>query len=146
MGLIDDVTKIVNELPAQLSEKNGIYSFEIVVAERKTFLSKKKLTYSAKFRVDEAIKTIKFTEMLKESGSGFNSGGMDGEMSMGMGFKAETYNTMSGAREGTIQEQSELFGKKYTYAFDYARIRTDIEKKAQENGYAFAYQITSIGL
>lgn len=146
MSLIEDITKIVNDLPAQLSEKNGIYTFDVLVAERKAFLSKKKLTYNAKFRIDDTTKTIKFTEMLKESGSGFNSGGVDDEMSMGMGFKAETYNTMSGAREGTIQEQSDLFGKKYTYSFDYAQIRTNIEKKATEHGYVFAYQITSIGL
>ena len=146
MSVIDDLTKIVADLPAQLSEKEGIYSFEIRVAERKAFLSKKTLTYSAKFCINDEEKTIKFTGMLKESGSGFNAGGMDGEMSAGFGFKTETYNTMSGAREGSIQEQSDLFGKKYTYDFDFARIRTMVETAATQNDYIFAYQITSIGL
>ena len=48
--------------------------------------------------------------MLKECGFGLSSGGDD--MSPGFGFKAGTYNTMSGAREGGIKEQSTLFGRK----------------------------------
>jgi hypothetical protein len=148
MALIDELKTIVSEIPAELQEKDGIYSFETLVAERKAFLSKKKLTYSAKFRINGEGKEIKFTEMLKESGSGLSSGGtgFDGEMSAGFGFKTESYNTLSGAREGTIEEQSSLFGKKYEYKFDFGAMRKKFEEKAKENGYQFAYQITSIGL
>ncbi|MCC7572482.1 MAG: hypothetical protein KO464_03730 [Candidatus Methanofastidiosum sp.] len=116
------------------------------LAERKAFLAKQKLIYSAKFRVDEQNKEVRFTEMLKESGAGMSSGGIDSGMSPGFGFKKESYNTMSGAREGTIEEQSNLFGKKYEYKFDYGAIRKKFESKATEHGYKFTYKVTSVGL
>lgn len=148
MNAIDEIKAVVSAIPAELVEKKGIYEFEVLVAERKAFLSKKKLTYSAKFRVDDENKMVKFTEMLMESGSGlsFGGGGFDDDMSPGFGFKTTSYNTMSGAREGTIEEQSNLFGKKYEYKFDFGAIRKSIEEKAKEAGYEFKYQITSIGL
>lgn len=147
MEIIDELKKIISEIPTNFNEKNGIYSFEVLVAERKAFLSRKKLVYSAKFRVNEEGKEVKFTEMLKESGFGLTSGGgFDDSMSPGFGFKKESYNTLSGAREGNIEEQSNLFGKKYEYNFDFGEIRKKIEEKVKENGYKFSYQVTSIGL
>ncbi|KYC44606.1 MAG: hypothetical protein APG12_01621 [Candidatus Methanofastidiosum methylothiophilum] len=145
MSLTDDLKNIVSRIPAKINEKKGIYEFEVILAERKAFLSKQKLIYSAKFRVDEQNREVRFTEMLKESGAGMSSGGSD-DMSSGFGFKKESYNTMSGSREGTIEEQSRIFGKKYEYNFDYGSIRKQFESKTKENGYKFTYKITSIGL
>jgi hypothetical protein len=142
--LLDDINTIVTAIPAQLKERKGLYSFEFTVAERKAFLSTKKLTYRAAFRIDEVIKELRFSEMLKESGSGISSGIDD--MSPGFGFRAETYKTGIGPREGNIAEQSRLFGKKYNYSFDYSKIRKDIEAAAVKAGYGFKYLITSIGL
>ena len=51
--LIDEIKKYVEGIPAILKEKRGVYSVEFTVAEGKVFLSKKKLAYSAKFRIDE---------------------------------------------------------------------------------------------
>lgn len=138
--LIDEIKKFVEGIPATLKEKRGVHSLEFTVAERKVFLSKKKLTYSAKFRVDEDNKELRFTEMLKEAGSGVSAG--DG----GFGFKKETYKTGAGPREGSIDEQSKLFGAQYTYTFDFSKVRTFIESEAGKAGYAFRYQITSHGL
>ena len=146
MSITDELKNIVSGIPAKISEKKGVYEFEVPLAERKAFLSKQKLIYSAKFRVDEGNKEVRFTEMLKESGAGMSSGGMDSGMSPGFGFKKQSYNTMSGAREGTIEEQSNLFGKKYEYKFDFAAIRKKFESKAKENGYKFTYKVTSAGL
>lgn len=142
--LIDEIEKIARQIPAELKERKGIHSLEFVIAERKVMLSKKKLTYAAKFRLDEAKKELRFTEMLKESGSGFSSG--DSEFSQGFGFKAQTYKTGSRPREGSIKEQSVLFGKQYSYNYDFSQIRGALEKAAAENGYALKYQITDIGL
>jgi hypothetical protein len=142
--LIDEIKRIAKEIPAELKEKKGVYSLEFTIAERKVMLSKKKLTYSAKLRIDEGKKELRFTEMLKEAGSGFTSG--DGDISPGFGFKVETYKTGSGGREGNIKEQSVLFGKEYSYNYDYSKIRNALEKAATEAGYAFKYQITSQGL
>lgn len=136
------VEKIANELGGNLAEKKGILRVEATIAERKAFLSRKKLTYSFQVKIDDEKKEVKFSEMLKEAGSGFSSGGgFDGEMSTGFGFKKESYNTLSGAREGTIEEDSKLFGKTYEYKFDWSKTRKEIETAAEKEGYKFAYSI-----
>lgn len=142
--LVDEIKKFVEGIPATLKEKRGVYSVEFTVAERRVFLSKKKLTYSAKFRVDEDNKELRFTEMLKESGAGMSPG--DSGFGPGFGFKKESYKTGTGPREGSIEEQSKLFGAQYSYTFDFSKVRTFIEREAVKAGYAFKYQITSLGL
>lgn len=143
MQIPDEIGKIAAAMGGKLTEKKGVISVESVIAERKAFLSKKRLTYTFKVRIDADAKQVAFTEMLKEAGSGFSSGGDD--MSTGFGFKKETYNTMSGAREGSIEESSKLFGKSYEFKFDYSRTRNDVERVAQEAGYAFRYQVIPLG-
>ncbi len=138
------ITQVKNStLPynGKWSEKKGLWEFAAVIAERKAFLSKKKLTYSLKMRIDEGAKTVKFSEMLTEAGSGFSSGG---DMDSGFGVKTESYNTFSGARTGTIQEQSTLFGKDYSYSFNYAEIRTKIQAVVEQAGYKFDYQVLPV--
>ena len=141
---VDEIERFLERIPATLKEKRGVYSVEFTVAERKTFLSKKRLTYSARFRIDEEKKELRFTEMLKESGAGLSSG--DGEPGPGFGFKKETYKTGAGPREGSIEEQSRLFGQEYSYAFDFSTVRTFIEAEAAKAGYTFKYHITPLGL
>ena len=120
-------------------ESYGI-SFKKLVAERKTFLSTKKLEYSGKIKVDDVKKEVVFSDMLKESGNGLSMGG-GSDMSSGFGFSASTYSSGLNGRSGTIQEQSELFGKKYTYTFKYDELRTLIEEIAKKEGYIFRYSI-----
>jgi hypothetical protein len=142
MVLAEEIKKFAVSIPAAIGENRGIYELSFIVAERKAFLTRQKLEYRAKFRIDDASRVLKFTEMLKESGAGLSSG----ETTPGFGFKAETYNTSSKAREGTIEEQSNLLGKKYEYKFDFKTIRPKIEEMAAKAGYQFKYQVTSIGL
>jgi len=142
--MIDDIKKSLDSYTGDWSEKKGLYEFKSVIAERKAFLSTKKLTYSFKMRIEEESKVVKFSEMLMEAGSGFTSGGYDDGMSTGFGFKTETYNTTNGGREGNIQEQSDLFGKKYEYTFDYKDIRSKVEEVAKGEGYIFEYQILPV--
>ncbi len=142
--LAEEIAKFVATIPATLEEKRGIYSIEFVIAERKAFLSKKKLTYSAKFRIHDEKRELHFTEMLRESGAGAYSG-LD-DSSPGFGFRRETYKTGAGPRGGTIEEQSRLFGKEYSYVFDFAKVRTVVEAAATKAGYAFAYHLTAHGL
>ena len=144
MALRDELAAYAKSIPAELKEKKGVYTLECTVAERKVLLSKKKLTYSAKFRVDDEKREVRFTEMLKEASSGMSSG--DGDFGSGFGFKKESYKTGAGPREGSIEEQSTLFGKQYSYSFDFSTVRRRVEELAQQAGYAFAYQITPIGL
>jgi len=147
MDIKESVKKIADGLGRKISGKGNVLSCEATITERKVFLSKKKLTYAFKVKVDDEAKTIRFTEMLKEAGSGFSTGGggLDSEMSTGFGFKKETYNTMSGVREGTIEESSKLFGKTCEYKFDYSKARKQIEAIAEEAGYKFDYSVLSTG-
>jgi len=145
MNLIDDIKSKLKHIPGEWKEKNGVFEFKAVIAERKSFLSTKKLTYSAKLRISDETKEVKFTEMLVERGFGLSGGSGDG-MSPGFGFKAESFNTLSGARLGSISEQSNLFGKTYDYLFDWGVVRKKVEETAKKNSYRFKYQITGIGL
>lgn len=144
MAISDDIAGMAGSIGAEIKEKKGVYTIRLTVAERKAFLSRKKLEYIAKYRVDEAARELCFTEMLKESGAGVSGGGDD--ISPGFGFKAETYKTGAGPREGTITEQSQYFGKQYSYNYDFSAIRTWVEQAATAAGYAFDYTVTSAGL
>jgi hypothetical protein len=139
--LIDDCKKALNSYGGKWNEKKGLWDFSTVIAERKSFLSKKKLTYALKIRIDDAGKVVKFSEMLTEASSGLSSGS---DMDSGFGFKTETYNTFGGAPKGTIEEQSTLFGKDYSYTFNYAEIRQKVQAAVENAGYQFAYQILPV--
>ena len=137
MGLIDQITQYARGIPAEIKEKKGLYTIQMTVAERKAFLSKQKLTYQAKLRVDDGSKAVQFSEMLSESSTGMDSPGMT--------FQTENYRTGKGGRqESGIEQQADLFGKKYDYAFDFKAIRGEIERLSQAAGYEFKYQITPL--
>ncbi len=128
--------------PKNFIEKRGnIFLLDFIVAERKAFLRTDKLTYSAKLKIDENKKEIIFFEILKESGAGFSAGGSDDDYGSGFGFKVEKTKIGPGGREGTIEEQSVLFGKKYEYKFTYEKIRQDIKTLAEKKGYSFIYTL-----
>ena len=143
--MIEEIKKALESYPGEWKEKKNIWEFSTTIAERKAFLSKNKLTYSAKMRIDADAKVLKFSEMLIESGSGLSSGGgFDDGMTAGFGFKTESYNTMRGAREGNIEEKSNLYGKKFEYKFDYKEVRSKIEETAKRAGFEFEYQILPV--
>ncbi len=141
----ENIKRVLEPYGGEWREKKGVWEWSTVIAERKAFLSKKKLTYSARMRIDDAARAITFSEMLVESGSGLSSGGgFDDGMSSGFGFKSESYNTTGGARTGHIAEQSNLFGKTYQYSFDWQEIRARVEAVANANGYQFDYQVLPV--
>ncbi|AKG54265.1 hypothetical protein DGWBC_1639 [Dehalogenimonas sp. WBC-2] len=137
--LIDDIKAIIAAIPARIEERNNLYSFGFIVAERKAFLSTRKLTYMAMFRLNEIEKELQYSEMLKETGSGLSSS--ESGTSPGLGFKMEKYKATTGARKGGITEQSMLFGKRYNYNFDYSKLRTQIEDAVKKAGYSFKYHV-----
>jgi hypothetical protein len=135
MTLSSRIQEHVKSQKAAIKESKGIVEFTVLVAERKAFLSTQKLQYTAKYRILDDQKTIHYFEMLRESGSGMSTGGdLD---TPGFGFKTESYKTGSVGREGNIEQQSSLFGKKYEYQFDFKDLRSKIEEMAQEEGYQF---------
>ncbi|MBN2256415.1 MAG: hypothetical protein JW704_01055, partial [Anaerolineaceae bacterium] len=128
MSFLSEIQNYIKTIPAELKESKGVYELTVTVAERKAFLSTQKLQYQAKFRIIEDPKLLRFTEMLKESGAGISSGS-DFD-SPGFGFKTETFKSGGSIREGTIEEQSTLFGKKYEYRFDFKTVREKIKELA----------------
>ena len=66
--MLDKIQAYAGRLGAELTEKKGVWQLSKLIAERKAFLSTKKLTYPAKFRIDAETKTLKFTELLAEKG------------------------------------------------------------------------------
>ncbi|ACI22090.1 MULTISPECIES: hypothetical protein [Thermodesulfovibrio] len=140
--LIDEIKKLLQNYDGSLEEKKDTYKFETVIAERKSFLSRKKLMYIIKFKIDDIYRKFIFSEMLKETGFGLSSSAGDDEMSSGFTFKK--YKTKQGFGtpiEETIEEQSNLFGQKYNYKFDFKVIREKIKQISQQNGYEFEYKI-----
>lgn len=140
--IIEKIAEVVNSHGGDFEQKKDTYKGEILIAERKSFLSRKKLIYIIKFKIDDINGKFIFSEMLKETGFGLSSSAGDDEMSSGFTFKK--YKTKQGfgtPTEGTIEEQSNLFGKKYTYKFDFKTIREKIKQITQQYGYEFEYKI-----
>ena len=140
MSLTDKLIEASAIMPAKLErQKDGSLTADVTLAERKAFLSKKKLQYKCRARVDDAARKVRFWEMLIEKGSGISGGStdFDGGMSPGFGFKKETYKTGGKEREGTIEESSTLFGKDYSYSWDYAAVRKALRAVAEAEGYEF---------
>jgi hypothetical protein len=141
MTLLLAIQEFAKTIPADIKELKGIQELTFTVAERKAFLSTQKLQYVAKIRILDDQKLVRFAEMLKESGAGISTGS-DFDSSPGFGFKTETYKTGGAGREGSIEEQSNLFGKKYEYRFDFKTIRGKIEELAKTEGYQFQKKLT----
>lgn len=145
MALADEIRSYLgNEVGAKVGGKRDKGDATLIIAEQKSFLSKKKVEYSAKFKVDESERVVRFFEMLKESGSGMSSG--DGDVGGGWGVSKSTYKSGTGGREGTIEAQGSLLGNKYAFTFDYAAVRKAIQEIAERNGYRFEYQVTPKGI
>jgi len=139
MAISDEILEFFKSVSTpEIKGHNSFYDVRFVIAERKAFLSKQKLEYQAKYKIDDANKVVEFTEMLKEVKSGFSVG----DDISGAGFKSEKYSIGDKKREGTISEQSNIFGKKYQYEFDFKTIRTKIEEIVKKSGYQFKYNMT----
>lgn len=134
MSLQDELITAGSWFPGPLQpQKDGSLAMETLVAERKAFLSKRKLTYKCRLRVDDVARSVTFWEMLVEKGSGV-SGGDD--MAPGFGFKKETYSTKGKELSGSIEEASSLFGKDFDYNWDYTVVRNMVRGAAEAAGYS----------
>jgi len=139
LSLGDKLIAASENLPGRfIEQKDGTFLLEAKIAERKVLVQKKTLMYKAHLRVDDQKKVVRFFEILKETAFGMSSGGDAMDISPGFGIKMETYKVAGKAREGSIKEQSKLFGKEYKYSFDWANVRKTVEEKAREAGYSLS--------
>ena len=135
MSLKGKLVEVSKNFPAEFKEqRDGSFILQFVVAERKVFLSKKKLIYKCKTRIDDMGKAVTFFEILCESSVGLSGGA-------GMGFTKETYGVRGKERKGNIEEQSRLFTKDYKYSFDYKKIREAIKREVEKAGYSFSVHL-----
>lgn len=135
MLLKEKFIEVSKSFPAEFKEqRDGSLMLQFIVAERKVFLSKKKLTYKCRVRISDEKREVTFFEMLSESNVGLSVGS-------GFEFKKETYGIKGKEREGGIEEMSRLFGKDYKYSFDYKKIREAIKKEAQDADYSFSVKL-----
>ncbi|MGB9665847.1 MAG: hypothetical protein ACPL2N_00850 [Candidatus Cryosericum sp.] len=120
-----------------LEQRDGSLLFNSIIGEGKTFLSKKVLAYRCRIKINDVEMKVYFFEILDERGSGLTTGSGDDEVlsTPGFGFKVEKYNTRNGTRRGTIEEQSALFGKEYTYKFNWNEVKDFAVEVANSFGY-----------
>ena len=145
MAVADEIRSYLgNDVGAKVGGKGQNGEAKLIIAEQKSFLSKKTVEYSARFKVLDDDRVVRFFEMLKESGAGMSAG--DGDVGGGWAVSKGTYKTGTGGREGSIEAQGSLLGNKYAFTFDYARIRMGVQAIAERNGYRFDYQLTPKGL
>jgi hypothetical protein len=145
MAVADEIRSyLANEVGAKVGGRSQSGDAKLIIAEQKSFLSKKTVEYSAKFKIEDGDRVVHFFEMLKESGSGMSAG--DGEVGGGWGVSKETYRSGAGGREGNIESQGSLLGNKYAFTFDYARIRVRVQAIAEQHGYRFEYRLAPKGL
>ena len=138
MAIIEEIEKIVEGKGGAFQRGKDACRFEILLAERKAFLTAKKLVYKASCKIDSSRHELKYSEILFEKGWGLSGGDID--RTPGFGFKAETYKLMPGKPpERVIEEQSSIFGKKYQYKFDLSDIRSRVREAATQNGLGFHY-------
>jgi hypothetical protein len=145
MAVADEIRSYLgNDVGAKVGGKGHSGDGKLVIAEQKSFLSKKTVEYFAKFKVEDEDRVVRFFEMLKESGSGMSAG--DGEVGGGWGVSKGTFKSGGKGLEGGIEAQGSLLGNTYAFTFDYAKIRSGVQQIAERNGYRFEYQVTPKGL
>jgi len=70
--LINEVRKLLQNYNGSLEEKQDAYKFETVIAERKSFLSRKKLMYIIKFKIDDIYRKLIVIVKIKSDISSFS--------------------------------------------------------------------------
>lgn len=138
MDLRQEYIRIARTASAEfVTQGDGTMTLEAVVAERKSILSRRKLTYACRIRMDDRMKAVRFFERLTEVGFGLSAGGTGDSMSSGLSIKREVSAVSSRERRGTIQEWSRLWGSEYAYTFEPGRFRDMLRRAATDAGYAF---------
>jgi len=119
--------EIVEEYHAKTwSDPDGAWAMEAALVDAKSMLGKKRVTYSARLRIDDDSKQVRFGDALAEAG-----------LSLAMaGSSSETYRQgMGGPPHGRIKEK----GLGWSFEFDRGHAPDVIAKAAAADGCSFEY-------
>ena len=134
------ITEKMKDLPVVYHQRGDIHSFSSVIAERKTLFSQHKLIFTASFMLDIEAAEVTYNETLEERRTGLGAE-HDENDSAGLTLKKWKTSSGPGGLEGLIDDQSALLKKKYTFSFDYRKIRSEVKNTVESNGYKYRYQI-----
>jgi hypothetical protein len=137
--IMKTIRSVITGLPGDFNSDDGLHSLTSVIAERKGFFSRRKLTFTARFRVNEETREVIYNETLVEKKSGLGAG--TGEGISGFGFRKWKTASGPGGLEGVLEEQSEMFRRKYGFTFRFQQIRDAVRKLVEDEGYTFKHQI-----
>ncbi len=132
MSIEEELRGIAAEFGLDSKEEKGVVALSRPAAEKKGFLSKRKVTYRALYKIDPEKKELHFTEFLVESGSG---AGGTGSESWSTGRDKE-------GPEGRVGKRMSALAKKYQIHFPAVEVGVRFRQAAEAGGYAFTYQKT----
>jgi hypothetical protein len=136
------IRKVFHGRGATFTDRDGVLAVEVPIAERRSLLSRRRLTYSARFRVDEQRRVVRFTEMLKEAGWGLpGSGALGGP---GLGVEVRTWKSGRAPREERIDAQARDLAGRFELSFDLGANRAAVRKALGDVGYALEYHVLSV--
>jgi len=130
-SLLDALAGHLASNPGLSVERGRKTDLEIasVLADANWQVGKKKVQYSACLLADEQTRTVKFWEMIKESGGGLGAF---------FSFKTESYRTDGKTISGNVKETAYgPTGKVIDYNWDYSRLRGEIESLVKAKGWKF---------
>jgi hypothetical protein len=137
--IMTTIRNTMTGLPGDFQAEDGLHSLTSVIAERKGFFSRRKLTFTARFRVNEETREVIYNETLVERRIGLGAG--IGEGISGFGFRKWKITANPRGLDGTEEGHSQPFGRKDGFTFRFQQVRDAVRKVVEEEGYTFKNQI-----
>ncbi len=136
--IMNTIRSLITGLPGDFQSDEGLHSLTSVVAERKGFFSRRKLPFTARFRVNEETREVVYNETSWKKRAA-RAGNGEGNI----GFASGKWKIASGpgGLEGVLEEQSEMFRRRYGFTFRFQQIRDAVRTLVEKEGYTFKHQI-----
>lgn len=137
--IMKTIRNLVTGNSSDFRRVGGLYEVSSVIAQKKGFFSSGKLTFSAKFRVNEAAREVIYNESLIEKIMGLEAKYGRGFSRFGM-RKLKT-GAEPGGMESIFSDGSDLLKKRDGYTFKFRQIRQAVKKAVEEEGYTFRHHL-----
>ncbi|MBL3539783.1 ribonucleoside-triphosphate reductase [Aminivibrio sp.] len=137
--IMKTILSVITGLPGNFRSDDGLHSLTSIIAEKKGFFSRRTLTFTARFRVNEETQEVIYNETLVEKKSGLGAG--NGEGIFGFGFRKWKITAGPSGLDGVLEERSEMLDRKYGFTFRFQQIRDAVRKLVEDEGYSFKHQV-----